>query len=278
MSTENNNKNLCISLPTAIKTKIDRLYQDRLSPVQYNSTDLNKIYFLVHIINKRKSYPLNNGKHAWMLSLKCGEVSEILHRLVSNNIIKIDKEFAIGSNSNTYSMVTPYDYKSSDCFRLNYYEGQIKFPTWVQRWVADGGNAKDAKTTNWVKVQTKKPVKKIATLDEKDLVIKQQANEIEFLKAELAALKGLSNNESVATIKAPEPPKAESNTITSAMEIIADNGHKFILENANEYTDELINLIKAKYKRTLPMILCDGRAFIIQRDVLRERVKESVLN
>lgn len=273
MLTENNNKNLCISLPTAIKTKIDRLYQSK-----YTSTDLNKIYFLVHIINKKKSYPLNNGKHAWMLSLKCGEVSEILHRLVSNKIIQIEKEFTIGSNSNIYSMATPYDYKSPDCFHLNYYAGQIKFPTWVQRWVADGGNAKDAETTNWVKVPNEKPVKKVSkSQDEKDLIIAAQAKEIAMLKAQLAALSTVPNYTPEAKIKPFETIKVETDAITSSTQFTAANGQIFTVENVELYEVELIELIKQKYKRTLPSIFCGGKVFDIERGVVKEFIKEPEL-
>lgn len=269
---------------------------DAFGKFGYTKANRAKLIFLIHQINYWSQngghYNLHYKAHYEMLGLSPNDLQSFLRMLVSQKIITLLSAYNNGQNGgvkkcNHYKIIKPFSYQdNAENVDKHFFNLEDKrCPLFVKKFVGDdfkvccteySKSAKELKT-----LKALKPLKKVSkssTPDEKDLIIKQQANEIELLKAELAALKGLSNNGSVAQIKAPEPPKAESNTITSTMEIIADNGHKFILLNANNYNNELINLIKAKYKRTLPMILCDGKVFIIQKDVLRERVKESVLN
>ncbi|MFW0718691.1 hypothetical protein [Pedobacter sp. N23S346] len=266
---------------------------DAFGKFGYTKANKAKLIFLIHQINywsqNGGDYNLHYKAHYEMLGLSPNDLQSFLSMLVSQKIITLSSAYNNGQNGgvkkcNHYKIIKPFSYQlNAENVDKHFFNLEDKrCPLFIKKFVGDdfkvccteySNSAKELKT-----LKSLKPLKKVSkssTPDEKDLIIAQMAKEIELLKA---ALKGLSNNTSVAQIKAPEVPKVESNTSTSTKEITADNGHKFILENANEYTDEMIQLIKAKYRRTLPMILCDGIAFIIEKDVLKERIKEPELN
>ncbi|WP_316817310.1 hypothetical protein [Pedobacter nyackensis] len=171
-------KNLIISIPKEIKNKIDAEFGK-----EYSKAGLEKIYFLYFKINKENNnYQVNSTNHTWFYGFKNrGELGQILHRLVNKIfILKISESYTIGYKSNTYSLMKPYDYKNENCYRINYYDGQVKFPMWVQKYVADGGIVKNRETTNWIK-DAKNSTKSESN---KDIEIKQ-------LKAEIERLQGL---------------------------------------------------------------------------------------
>lgn len=182
MSIKNNN--FILAIPTKIKEAIDKQFPS------YTNTDLVKIYFLVYKINKETPYQVHSKNHVWMLSLKNGaELKYILEGLKTLKIIYEGTVARIGYTSNTYKIVSKYDYKHESCFRINYYEGQTKFPIWVRKYVSDGGLVKGEEFSNY---------KKILSIDAKDLdtvvldqkkTIEDMASQIKLLQAELASLK-----------------------------------------------------------------------------------------
>ena len=146
MSTNNENKNLIISIPLKTKELIDKKFGKIYSP-----TDLNKIYFLVFKINKENNnYQINSRNHAYMLSLKNGgELSDILVGLTAIKVISKFSNYEVNKTSNAYSLCKPYHYKDSNIHRINYYVGQCTFPKWVSRYIADGGIVKSKLDSNY---------------------------------------------------------------------------------------------------------------------------------
>lgn len=202
-------RNLIVSIPKEIKNKIDAEFGK-----EYSKAGLEKIYFIYFKINKEgNNYQVNSTNHTWMLGYKNrGELGQILKRLKDNIfLIKISEAYSIGYKSNSYSVIKPYDYKNENCYTIRFYDGQVKFPTWVQKYIADGGNAKNSETTNWVKITTKSANKE----SEKDIEIKRlqallQANGISYSIDEGNSLENVKTPvvvKSVPPFKAPVKKK-----------------------------------------------------------------------
>ena len=189
----NKNNSLIVSIPTYLKIKIDEAFQST-----YSATDLSKIYFLVYKINKEGVYQVHIHNHAWMLSLRKDEPSNILSTLVTLGIIKLVSKHRAKEKSRSYQLNKAYDYKSTDCFRINYYEGQCKFPIWVSRYLADGGIVKAKEHSNYQKKAG----------DSKDLLISSLQERIKHLEAQLGIIEQSSDikplvSESVVLLKQP---------------------------------------------------------------------------
>ena len=137
MNKELKTNGLIISISKKLKT----LIEDKFSSI-YSENDLIKIYFLIYKINKEGIYQIKNSDHAWMLSMRKDEVSNILDTLTETGVIKLVTKHKSGERSRSFQLIHPFDYKSEDCFRINFYEGQSKFPIWVQKYIADGGIVK----------------------------------------------------------------------------------------------------------------------------------------
>lgn len=234
---KNNNKNQIISIPREIKKAIDTAFGDT-----YSNTDLEKIYFLYFKINKENNnYQINTTNHTWMLGFKNrSELSKILDKMVSIPIIKKVDNYQVGIKSNSYALLKTYDYKNENCYRINYYQGQVKFPVWVQKYIADGGIVKNKNTTNYVK-----PTPESKSTDDSKLVVELRA-EIASLRAQLIQ----SNTSVVEGVLTPvealfEPVKTDNKFNKKKV----DEPHIYQYENEN-YTVDQWQLLLTSYEYT----------------------------
>lgn len=173
----NNESGLSINIPQTLKQQIDFEFQD------LTATHLNKIYFLVHRINKETQYQVNITNHVYMFGFKNSQLTLILSRLSENlNIIKIVKQAKIGHNAHTYAMVQPFAQSATD-FKLHYYPSSMKLPVWVQKFFADGYMAANEKKRLFQRSPAEKQprAKKASSTDK----------EIEALKREIERLRGI---------------------------------------------------------------------------------------
>lgn len=260
MSQINSNTNLIVSLPTQTKLTIDRLFQS-----EYSQIHLDKIYFLIHKINKEGQYQVNAKNHAWFFGMKCGEITAILHKLTNNNIIQLVGGYVKGKSSNKYALPTPYDIRTNNLHRINYYKGQVKFPTWVAKYVADGGIVKNSSTSNWIKAQKQPKIKNTSVFNDTAIKLAQKDLLIAELRNEVAELKALLNIQPEAEIK-PLVTSIESNEQSiSDLTIIARNGVELIIKDGVNFDQSTIDKIKKTYSKGNTMIPC-GSAGIYNVD------------
>jgi hypothetical protein len=268
MSQTDSNKNLIVSLPIQTKLTIDRLFQS-----EYSQLHLDKIYFLIHKINKEGQYQINAKNHAWFFGLKCGEVTAILRRLTNNNIITLVGEYVQGKASNKYSLAQPFDIRTNNLHRINYYAGQVKFPTWVTKFVADGGVVKNGTTTNWVKDEKEVKEKKHSVsndskilIEQQGIIIKEQSTKIVELIGEIKRLTSNSNLQFEPQMKPVETSTQSTASTTSDLKITARNGVELILTDGQRFDDSTIELIKKHYSKSAPLIAFAGNYFTVDKE------------
>ena len=242
----NNESGLSINIPQTLKQQIDFEFQD------LTATHLNKIYFLVHRINKETQYQVNITNHVYMFGFRNSQLTLILSRLSEKlNIIKIVKQAKIGHNAHTYAMVQSFAQSSTD-FKLHYYPSSMKLPIWVQKFFADGYMAANEKLRNYERVPAeKKPRAKKASSTDK---------EVEALKREIEKLRGII---------------AANNYEFPAEEITVDDA---ISIEEIDFVDDITTAViqtPASVKNVAPVALNEADALTVTDD---EGITTTVLN
>ncbi|RKR82630.1 hypothetical protein BDD43_2815 [Mucilaginibacter gracilis] len=133
---------------------------------EFSSKDIPKIEFLINQINYKdngRGYQVHIVKHAWSLCMNNGEITFILDKLVSLNIIKKTKDGNPGIDSNAYSVVKPYTNSNSN---KSYYS--VDDYLFLQKLKADKWVAMGKEHSAYIKPEPKPKVNKVkVTLNSK---------------------------------------------------------------------------------------------------------------
>ncbi|WP_099369856.1 hypothetical protein [Sphingobacterium sp. 1.A.5] len=121
-------------LSIQVNQKIEEIFKG------YSNIFKEKAKFLVWIINREKSYQLHfdNHKHFFGLSGKKGySLTDMLNKLIQNNIIKQVNEAVIGATSNEYSTTDQYKWKKKTGEEKEYYNDTRTLPKFIKRFMVD---------------------------------------------------------------------------------------------------------------------------------------------
>lgn len=124
---------LYINVPMNMKEKLELAFPTK------SEKEMMKVFFLIHKINKEKTYQVNITDHADGLSIRRGEVTEILNTLINLFIIKKVSGYKVGVKSNSYSMVHSFNHKSNDCYTKLYDAKLHGCPAWVTKYIKNHG-------------------------------------------------------------------------------------------------------------------------------------------
>ncbi|MGY4539199.1 hypothetical protein ACVW0P_003633 [Mucilaginibacter sp. UYNi724] len=163
-----------------------------------------KVQCLLHLINKDSltgGYQLNAENHIWFFGLKDAELSQMVERLIDNEIIERVSKHKSGEVSRVYKMVNPYT--RDDSIKHIYPKDKYLF---IQKWVVDGYVVKGSKYTAYIRPE--KNVKNVSALALENKMLRDllAANNISI------PVTGLIISE--AHTDTPEVPEEQISTLT----------------------------------------------------------------